>query len=317
MKYFLLIFAFAFSFHVFSQDIVILKNGDEIEAKVLEIDDNVIKYKRASNPTGPTYKLEKSKIFMIRYESGDKDMFGNSDTEVVRKAPNSQPFTSPTEFIYDPAIGINGCQIKKSMGVKVYGNRGNEIYYSNNIVYYGFDFTYVKLTNARKIGDDIEIIQKYFTPMNEDLTRDILPLSTLKKWMNQPGIIQGQPVFPNYNYRDFHGFVTAQNYCINFNDLEKIVQSYVLNEQHGTGMVINLVNFNKEREYSLVFVTFFDIATREILFATEASGEAGGSGWGSHWVTGIENAVRNMFIDEVYKPRRTINSMIPGKLLFY
>lgn len=315
MKYFLFIFTIIFSTHLLSQDVIILKDGDDIEAKVLEINESDIKYKKFSNVTGPTYTLKKSKIFMIRYESGDKDMFDSDNAQVSQST--STAFIAPTKFEYDPTIGMNGCQIKKSPGIRVYGKRGNEIYYSNNIVFYGFDFTYVKLTNSGKVGDDVEIIQKYFVPMNEDLTRDVLPLNTLKKWMNQPGIIQGQTVFTNYNYRDFHGFVTAQNYCIDFNDLEKIVQSYVLSERRGTGMVINLVNFNKEREYSLVYVTFFDIATREILFATEASGEAGGSGWGNHWVTGIENAVRDMFVDEVYKPRRTMNSMIPGKLLFY
>lgn len=315
MKYLLFIFTIVLSSHLFSQDVIILKDGDDIEAKVLEINDTDIKYKKHSNLSGPTYKLEKSKIFMIRYESGDKDMFDSNNIQLRQSSPSV--FIAPTEFNYDPSIGNNGCQIKKSPGIRVYGDRGNEIYYSNNMVYYGFDFTYVKLTNARKTGDGVEIIQKYFTPMNEDLTRDVLPLNTLKKWMNQPRIIQGQSVFPNYNYRDFHGLVSAQNYCIDFNDLEKIIQSYVLREKQGTGMVINLVNFNKEREYSLVYVTFFDIETREILFATEASGEAGGSGWGGHWVTGIENAVRNMFIDEVYKPRRTMNSMIPSKLLFY
>jgi hypothetical protein len=59
-----------------AQDVIILKNGDEIEAKVTEILEETIKYKKASNLTGPTYTLAISKIFMIRYELGDKDVFG-------------------------------------------------------------------------------------------------------------------------------------------------------------------------------------------------------------------------------------------------
>ncbi len=135
--------------------------------------------------------------------------------------------------------------------------------------------------------------------------------------MQQPSIVQGNPVFPNYTFRDFNGFVSGLNFCIPFSDIQKIVKSYVLRETKGVGMVINLVNFNKEREYALVYITFFDIQTREILFAVEASGEAGGSGLTKHWATGVEAAVRDMFIDEVYKRRWTNNSMIPHKLLFY
>lgn len=317
MKYFLLVLAIVFSGSIFSQDLIILRNGDEIEAKVLEIDDTDIKYKRASNPTGPTYKLLKSEIFFIRYSSGDKDFFGEPDP-VQNKPPTPPKAVSSTDkFIYDPGIGIVGCQIKKERGTKVYGNRGNEIYYRNDIVYYGFDFTYLKLTNKGKVGDGVEIVQKYFYPMNEELTQEFLPLNSLKKWMKQPSIVQGNPVFPNYKFRDFHGFVSAQNFCIPFNDLQGIVNAYVLREKKGVGMVINLVNFNKEREYALVYVTFFDIETREILFAVEASGQAGGSGMTKHWAVGVEAAVRDMFIDEVYKHRWTSNSMIPHKLLFY
>jgi len=315
MRHLLLIIAIVFSGTIFSQDMIILRNGDEIKAKVLEIDDTDIKYKRASNPTGPTYKLLKSKIFFIRYESGDKDFFGEPDP--VQHKPAPTVVSSKDEFIYNPEIGIVGCQIKKRRGTKVYGNRGNEIYYRNDIVYYGFDFTYLKLTNPGKVGEGVDIIQKYFHPMNEELTIEFLPLKSLKKWMKQASIVQGSPVFPNYKYRDYHEFVSAQNFCIPISDLQEIVNAYVLREKKGVGMVINLVNFNKEREYALVYVTFFDIATREILFAVEASGEAGGGGMTKHWAVGVEAAVRDMFIDEVYKHRWTNNSMIPHKLLFY
>jgi hypothetical protein len=316
MKSLLLVFSVFLAAHVFSQDLIILRNGDEIKAKVTEINETDIAYKRESNPTGPTYKLKKSKVFFIHYASGDKDFFGNAEP-VQNNTRTPQVSAAPDKFVYDPRIGTEGCQIKKREGVRVYGDRGNEIFYRNDIVYYGFDFTYLKLTNPGKVGKGVEIIQKYFDPMNEDLTKDFLPFGNLKKWMKQPSIILGSPVYPNYKYRDYHGFVTAQNFCIDFNDLQKIVKAYVLREKSGVGMVINLVNFNKEREYSLLYITFFDIASREILFAVKASGEAGGGGMTKHWATGVEGAVRGIFIDQVYKRRWTNNGMIPGKLLFY
>jgi hypothetical protein len=144
------VFTISYSVHVFSQDLIILRNGNEIKAKVTEINDSDISYKRESNPTGPTYKLQKSKIFFIRYASGDKDFFGTADP-VQRKAAPSPVSSAAREFVYNPNIGDEGCQNKKRKGIRVYGNRGNEIYYRNDIVYYGFDFTYLKLTNRGKI----------------------------------------------------------------------------------------------------------------------------------------------------------------------
>lgn len=90
-----------------------------------------------------------------------------------------------------------------------------------------------------------------------------------------------------------------------------------MREKQGIGMVVNVANFNKEREYSLIYVTFFDIATREILFAVEASGKAGGAGMTKHWAEGVSNAFREIFIDQVYKPKRTNSFQIPDKLRFY
>ena len=319
MKYLLLVFAILFSGFVYSQDLIILRNGDEIKAKVTEINDNDVRYKRESNPTGPTYKLAKSKIFFIRYASGDKDFFGTPDDKPAQQqvAPPPKPVASPEAFVYNPNIGTVGCQIKKKFGTRIYGQQAGQVLYGYNLVYYGFDFTYLKLSNGSKMGQSAELIQKYFYTWNKELSDDLLTFQNLKKWMKKPSMVLGNPVFTNYTHRNPHQFVTAQNFCISFSDLQKIVKSYILTEKQGIGMVINLVNFNKEREYALVYVTFFDIQTREILYAVEATGKAGGGGMTKHWATGVESAVREMFIDEVYKHRWMNNGMVPGKLLFY
>lgn len=321
MKKIFLLLTLLSTLAVYSQDVIILKDGDEIEAKVTEILSNDIKYKKASNLTGPTYTIAKSKVFMIRYQSGDKDVFGNepekksnySNTSVKNVVKSG----NPERFVYDPTIGDQYCQIKKQTGGKIYGDRGNEVYYRSDIIFYGFDLTYCKLTNKDKIGDGILIVPQYYDEWNDILTRDMLPVSKISSWMAKPTLLIGNSVFPNYHQMDMQNFVTSVNYCIQFNDLKKIVASYALREKQGIGMVVNVSNFNKEREYSLIYVTFFDIATREILFAVEASGKAGGAGMTKHWAEGVNNAFREIFIDQVYKPKRTNSFQIPDKLRFY
>jgi len=61
-----------------AQDIITKTNGDEIKAKVTEVGVSEIKYKKFENVSGPTYTIAKSDIFMIKYENGEKDMFGKS-----------------------------------------------------------------------------------------------------------------------------------------------------------------------------------------------------------------------------------------------
>ena len=65
---------------VFAQDIIIMKNGNDIQAIVEEVGIDDVKYKRFDNQDGPNYMLNKSEIFMIRYENGSKDVFSEITT---------------------------------------------------------------------------------------------------------------------------------------------------------------------------------------------------------------------------------------------
>ncbi|MCL2597361.1 MAG: hypothetical protein FWD66_06840 [Paludibacter sp.] len=58
-----------------AQDIITLKNGDDINASVKEVGETEIKYKKFENLNGPIYTMKKSEIFMIKYQNGSKDVF--------------------------------------------------------------------------------------------------------------------------------------------------------------------------------------------------------------------------------------------------
>ena len=51
---------------LFSQDVMVLKNSDEIKAKVIEINDLTILYKKWENLTGPNYNIKKEEVLFIR-----------------------------------------------------------------------------------------------------------------------------------------------------------------------------------------------------------------------------------------------------------
>lgn len=316
MRFILIALFVSFALQSYSQDIIFLNNGDEIKAKVLEIHKTTIDYKRFSNIDGPSYHFDNSEIFMIKYASGEKDLFNtkNSTSSAINNI-QSNPLASD-EFVYDVTIGNSNCKVQKSRGAKIYGDRVNEVYFREDIVFYGYDFTYLKLSNAKKMGQSFDLIQNYFNAWNTQFNKDY-GFAKLKKCMGKPSMLMGNQVFQNYNKRDFYNFVDLGNYCISFEDLQKIVNSYVINETQGIGMVINLVNFNKNREFSMAWVTFFDIKTREIMFAVLTTGEAGGAGMVGHWANGVEKAVLEIFVNEIFKHKLNNNAMIPKKLRLY
>jgi hypothetical protein len=55
-----------------SSDRIITKSGDEINATVIEISSDFVKYRLSTQPEGPVRILKKSEIFMIKYKNGDK-----------------------------------------------------------------------------------------------------------------------------------------------------------------------------------------------------------------------------------------------------
>lgn len=68
-----------------SQDLITKKSGEEIVAKILEVGQTEIKYKKFDFQDGPTFVILKSDVLMIRYENGTKDIFieTNKSTENI------------------------------------------------------------------------------------------------------------------------------------------------------------------------------------------------------------------------------------------
>lgn len=65
---------------IIATDTIIMKNGDEISVKLIEISDNEVTYKKSDNLDGPQFKTNKNKIFMIKYENGNKEVFNATES---------------------------------------------------------------------------------------------------------------------------------------------------------------------------------------------------------------------------------------------
>ena len=65
-------------FTVFSQDVIVNKNGSEIQAKVLEISPTMIKYKLSSYLDGPLRSIAIKDVFLIKYENGSVEYMNSA-----------------------------------------------------------------------------------------------------------------------------------------------------------------------------------------------------------------------------------------------
>ena len=84
----LLLIITSLSFNVFSQDIILKRSGDQIKAKVTEVSDEYIKYKKNGFENGPDFKMSVSEIFMLTFENGEKMMFEEANTKEKKSDSN-------------------------------------------------------------------------------------------------------------------------------------------------------------------------------------------------------------------------------------
>ena len=66
------------------QDLIILRNGDEISSKVIETGTDEIRYRKESMPDGPVYVCMKRDVFMIKFENGEREVFGDEPSPKVK-----------------------------------------------------------------------------------------------------------------------------------------------------------------------------------------------------------------------------------------
>ena len=64
----------------YAQDTIILRNANEIQAKVLLVGINDITYKKWDYQDGPSYQIAKQEVFCIKYANGTKEVFGQASS---------------------------------------------------------------------------------------------------------------------------------------------------------------------------------------------------------------------------------------------
>jgi len=127
MKYFFIL-AIALFFvggiiTVNAQDLIILRNGNIIEAKVMEISPMEIRYKRINNLDGPMIVIPSDSVLSIRYENGTLEMIneavtggiGSTSSGTVGSTSVQQSgLTTPLLMILNalPAVPVAGNNLK-------------------------------------------------------------------------------------------------------------------------------------------------------------------------------------------------------------
>lgn len=119
MKKILLLFTcVAISLSAFSQDILVRKNGDAENVKVLEVSPAEVKYKKSSNINGPTFIEKRANIFSVKYENGEVQTFNTKREESQKLHSYASTYNEVKKFNHEIDLFIGngwglGYQLRK------------------------------------------------------------------------------------------------------------------------------------------------------------------------------------------------------------
>ena len=134
-----------------AQDVIVKKDGTTILSKVLEVNQDNVKYKKHSNPNGPTYTVGIADIMAVNYANGEKDTF---DTNISNSDSQSANNSSVSRLIEKKPDARNAEIInmyKKIYHPSKYIKRGNSEV-KNFYIIYGLKNTSIVST------EDIEMV---------------------------------------------------------------------------------------------------------------------------------------------------------------
>lgn len=166
-----------FSLQAFAQDKLYKKNGDVVEAKVLEVNEAEIKYKIFTDQEGPTYTVDKDRLAKIIYQGGREETFKGSLRDIglyedQAKSAIKVNFIAPllgfTQINYEHnlkpgrsyeiSLGIIGLGKRQKMNNYRYDETTNsssydEVYRKAAGAFVGAGYKFIKLPNFIRNGD--------------------------------------------------------------------------------------------------------------------------------------------------------------------
>jgi hypothetical protein len=105
---FTLAFLFLIGKFIFAQDTIVKINNEIIQAKIIEITPNEIKYKKFSFQDGPTYIENKTDVQYVKYSNGLKEQFAKEKPKPVEEQTTTDYYnpnavsSAPTSLKMEP-----------------------------------------------------------------------------------------------------------------------------------------------------------------------------------------------------------------------
>jgi len=178
-----------------------------------------------------------------------------------------------------------------------------EMYFINEnteLTWFGVDFSRVKLIDQSGFTDPQQIRDQYFNSINLVVINEPKKYN-LESIFNNKNIKSDLSIVKNRNLmpivEELVIDITEKDLLISDGDIPSIVNEYNIDDDKiGIGIVFIMQSLIKTHNNKMgnMYVTFFDIKTKNILLTKLMSGEPGGFGFRNYWVRTVKNVLNQI-----------------------
>ncbi|NQT78208.1 MAG: hypothetical protein HQ565_10870 [Bacteroidetes bacterium] len=169
-----------------------------------------------------------------------------------------------------------------------------DVFKVDNITWYGLDFSNIKLIGSEGFTDPNAIKNQFFNSWNnliisEPEKYNLAEVFSKSSVENDLSIVTERNTLP-----DPDKLVIEENYSFGEDEVKKIISEYDITGKEGIGLVFIMESFNKTKEQGYMWVSFFDIETKEVLLSKKMNGKVGGFGIRNYWAKSFYNVMKRI-----------------------
>lgn len=168
-----------------------------------------------------------------------------------------------------------------------YAQSNAELFNSSKMVWFGVDLSRSKLVGVEGFSDPYDIQRRYVPAWNNIVLSEPEKYD-IRKFFKKGEVVNDLSAVEAANEKINPGdWVQTNSYTLDKSEIAGMVKKYKSNENEGLGLVFIVEAFDKMKETGFIYVTFFNIKTKEVILTEKLSGKAGGFGLKNYWAAAI------------------------------
>ncbi len=162
-----------------------------------------------------------------------------------------------------------------------------ELFNSEEIHFYGLDFTLAKYVAHKKLPDPLEIVERYFREWN-DMYLDDYEGYDMKRPFKKDFVYYDTLVYARNMMVSSVDLLVEETEGLELKDIRAYVKSYADKGKSGYGAVYIIESLNASDKYLSAWLTFFDVKTGALVFSEPMRVKAKGRNFLLLWHTAFD-----------------------------